>query len=220
MVCSIVQFENGTSNNVSSSKVATKRPETRATAPSPRREEEEELRGWMLEYQHGELAAFEALYDRLAPRIRSYLSYVTWNHATTEDLLQETFLQIHRSRHTYRPGRPVQPWAIAIARHVYLMFRRAAARRARHEDESLEPPDFPVPPAVEKLATRNAVMRALATLTADRREAVLLHHVWGFSYGEMGALLGIREGTAKLRAHRALNALREQLGTELSEREQ
>ena len=38
---------------------------------------------------------------------------------------------------------------------------------------------------------------------------MLLHHVWGFSFGEIGAMLGIREGAAKLRAHRALQALRE-----------
>ena len=93
---------------------------------------------------------------------------------------------------------------------------RAMARRSKHEtQEPAELPDVPVPPAVEKLGTRNAVMQALAQLTEDRREAVLLHHVWGFTYGEMGAMLGIREGTAKLRAHRALHALRELLGTEL-----
>lgn len=177
---------------------------------------ERELRESMLAYQRGELSGFEALYRRLAPKLRGYLSFLSWDGSLTEDLLQETFLQMHRSRHTYLPPRPVQPWAFAIARHVYLMHRRARARRSKYEVGGFrELPDVPVPPAVEKLATRSAVMQALSQLTEDRREAVLLHHVWGFSYGEMGALLGIREGTAKLRAHRALHALRELLDAEL-----
>jgi RNA polymerase sigma-70 factor (ECF subfamily) len=62
-----------------------------------------------------------------------------------------------------------------------------------------------------QLGTQADVQKALALLTDDRREAVLLHHVWGFSFREIGAMLGIREGTAKLRAYRAINTLREML---------
>ena len=43
-------------------------------------------------------------------------------------------MQIHRSRRTYEPGRPVTPWVFAIARHVYLMKRRSAGRRVRFEE--------------------------------------------------------------------------------------
>ena len=71
-----------------------------------------------------------------------------------------------------------------------------------------ELPEIPVPPAMEQLGTHHDIWAAMAELSDDRREAVLLHHVWGFSFGEIGAMLGIREGTAKLRAHRALGALR------------
>jgi len=47
-----------------------------------------------------------------------------------EELLQETFLQIHRSRRTYLPGRPVTPWIFSIAHHVYLGDRRARIKKA------------------------------------------------------------------------------------------
>ena len=173
------------------------------------------LSALMVAYQGGELEAFEKLYRLLAPRLRGYLSSLTWNPPLAEDLLQETFLQIHRSRRTYMSPRPVRPWAFAIARHVFLMDRRATARRARFESGQLdELPEIPVPPAMEQLGTRADVHKALARLGDDRREAVLLHHVWGFSFGEIGAMLGIREGTAKLRAYRAINALREMLSRE------
>lgn len=171
-----------------------------------------DLRALMIAYQAGELTAFDQLYAALAPKLRGYLSSLTWNPALAEDLLQETFLQIHRSRRTYMFPRPVQPWAFAIARHVFLMDRRATARRSRFESGELdELPEIPVPPAIEQLGTREDVNKALSQLAADRREAVLLHHVWGFSFGEIGAMLGIREGTAKLRAYRAISALRDAL---------
>lgn len=170
----------------------------------------------MVAYQAGELTAFDQLYAQLAPKLRGYLSSLTWNPALAEDLLQETFLQIHRSRRTYIPHRPLQPWAFAIARHSYLMHRRAAARRARFETRPEEFPELPVPPAFEQLGSLTDIRRALARLADDGREAVLLHHVWGFSFGEIGAMLGIREGTAKLRAYRALNSLRDMLSGETS----
>lgn len=176
----------------------------------------EDLSALMIAYQRGELAAFERLYERLAPKLRGYLASLTWNPALAEDLLQETFLQIHRSRRTYIPPRPVRPWAFAIARHVYLMDRRAMARRTRFETQPEELPDLPVPPGFEQLGSLADVRRALARLGDEPREAVLLHHVWGFSFGEIGAMLGIREGTAKVRAYRALKALRDMLSTDSS----
>jgi RNA polymerase sigma-70 factor (ECF subfamily) len=171
--------------------------------------DEEDLAALMTAYQNGELAAFEALYSRLAPALRQYLRSLVFDAATAEDLLQETFLQLHRSRRTYRPPRPVKPWAFSIARNVYRMGRRSDGRRRRHETPAEEEvPEIPVPAAAEGLAGRLEVRRALAGLPSEGRESLLLHHVWGFSFGEIGGLLGIRGGTAKLRAHRALAALK------------
>jgi RNA polymerase sigma-70 factor (ECF subfamily) len=167
----------------------------------------------MMAYQHGDGAAFEALYGQLVSPLGGYLRALCRDAARAEDLLQETFLQVHRSRHTYLPSRPVKPWVYAIARNVFLMSRRATGRRSRHEmiaDEAL--PDVPVPPEVESLADREAVRRALARVPEDRREALLLHHVSGLSFREIGAVLGVSEAAAKLRAHRGVVLLRELLG--------
>ncbi len=169
----------------------------------------------MIAYQGGDFSAFEELYRHLAPKLRGYLSALTWRASTTEDLLQETFLQMHRSRRTYLPGRPVVPWAFAVARHVYLMHRRDIVRRSKHEDAFGDGvPDLPVPPAVESLAARETVLLALRELAHEGREALLLHHVWGFSFGEIGSLLGIREVTARVRTYRAISTLRKLLATE------
>ncbi|HBL29714.1 MAG TPA: RNA polymerase sigma factor [Acidobacteria bacterium] len=174
---------------------------------------DEELAQQMGRYQMGELAAFERLYALLAPRLRQYLSSLTFDAGLAEDLLQEAFLQIHRARHTYQPPHPVVPWAFAIARNVYRMDRRAAGRRRRYEEPAPgEVPELPIPAEADGLADRQAVRRALLKVPEDGREPLLLHHVWGLSFGEIGAVLGIRGGAAKVRAHRAMNALRRLLG--------
>ena len=172
-----------------------------------------DLAGLMAAYQGGDMNAFEELYARLAPRVRAYLTALTRDAVRAEDLLQDTFLQIHRARRTYEPPRPVRPWVYAIARNVFLMSARSASRRAKREvlpDEEL--PELPVPPEATSLGDREQLSRALAGLSPVRREAVVLHHVLGLSFKEIGGALGISEGAAKVRAHRGMVELRQVLG--------
>ena len=164
----------------------------------------------MIQYQAGKPEAFEELYKQIKPKLHKYLVLKCLNRPLAEDLLQETFLQIHRSRRTYIPERPVIPWIFSIAHYVYLNDRRARTRRSYWE-ESIENHilDFPVPPGIEATVEVDNLGSVLAELPEEQREALLLHHYWGFSFREIGATLGIRAGTAKLRSHRGLLKLRE-----------
>lgn len=166
----------------------------------------------MVAYQAGELSAFEQLYERLSGKLRGYLASLTWSREQAEDLLQETFLQIHRSRHLYLPMKPVLAWVFAIARHCYFMECRTFQRKRRlevfNDDDGLE---IPVPSSMESFPDRLALRRALRELPEERREPLLLHHVWGFSYDEIAGLLGTSPGAARVRSHRSLQELRERL---------
>jgi RNA polymerase sigma-70 factor (ECF subfamily) len=176
-------------------------------------QEERQLIDLMIAYQSGEMNAFDALYKRLQPALLQYLLYKTFNPSVSEDLLQESFLQLHRSRRTYLPGKPVLPWALAIARNVCLMEGRSRRRRERHEtSESPYLPDTAVTRDFEKMADRETLRRALSRLPAEQREILLMHHAWGLSFAEIAGILGILRTTAKLRAHRAIKALRKILG--------
>ena len=158
------------------------------------------------------MEAFESLYRALAPSLRGYLAALVRNSALADDLLQETFLQIHRARHTFDPEFPLEPWAYAIARHVQAMDRRRRERRGRLEvapPEGLEEPGLPDHEA--GVAARQELGHALGALTPQRREALLLHHFWGMTFREIGARLGIATGAAKLRAGRGAAALRSSL---------
>jgi RNA polymerase sigma-70 factor (ECF subfamily) len=167
------------------------------------------LEALMSAYQGGDLSAFEQIFAILAVPLRNYLISLARNRARGDDLLQETFLQMHRSRRTYIPGRPVKPWAFGIARHVWLMHRRSSARRGRHEGTAPEElPEMPVAGIAEMFPERRDLEAVLPKVSESRREALLLHHVWGFSFREVGEMLGISERAAKLRSFRGVRDLR------------
>ena len=174
---------------------------------------EQELCRHMEAYLEGRIEAFDALYEALAARIRRYLLSLCRDAVLADDLTQDTFLQMHRSRRTYQPGRPVTPWVFAIARHVYLMNRRATARRLRFEDTVAADTrsNEPLHDDARALADADQVRHALRGVPADQREALLMHHVHGWSFAEIAARLGIRVNAAKTRAFRGVRRMRDHL---------
>ena len=174
---------------------------------------EQELCRQMEAYLDGRIEAFDSLYEALASRIRRYLLSLCRDAALADDLTQDTFLQMHRSRRTYQPGRPVTPWVFAIARHVYLMNRRATARRLRFEETVAADTrsNEPIHDDARALADADQVKHALRGVPADQREALLMHHVHGWSFAEIAARLGIRVNAAKTRAFRGVRRMRDHL---------
>ena len=174
---------------------------------------EAELCAHMQAYLDGDIEAFDALYGAFAGRLRGYLLSQCRDATLADDLLQETFMQIHRSRRTYQPGRPVTPWIYAIARHVYLMKRRSTGRRMRFEDgmaADARTADVSHD-AIGGIVDGDRVRRALREVPADQREALLMHHVEGWSFVEIAARLGIRVNAAKTRAFRGMKKMRDHL---------
>lgn len=168
---------------------------------------QDRLRDLMVEYQAGRFEAFDELYTSLAPVLRRYLLGQARDAAKADDLVQETFLQIHRARHTFNPAFPLTPWAMAIARHVWLMHRRTASRRPWETDDVTEM-DMPVRADAASFADRADVRRALGKVAAPWRDAVIQHHLLGFSFKEIAERAGIAETAAKLRSSRGMAQLR------------
>jgi len=169
--------------------------------------DEDALVELMTRYQQGSMDAFNGIFDAMKQPLQRYLWTFVRNQTVAEDLVQETFFQVHRARHTYTPPRPVRPWLYAISRHVALMHLRSTRRRKEslaHE----ELPDVPVPPEFEGLADRETVLKLLAKLPRNGQEVLILHHLLGLSFQEVGSILNLAPGTAKVRAHRALKRLR------------
>jgi RNA polymerase sigma-70 factor (ECF subfamily) len=97
--------------------------------PTALDDQQETLSDLMIEYQEGSLAALTELYLRLKPQITGYLLSIVDDSQTAERLVEKTFLEAHRARHTYIPPRPVVPWLYAIARHVAVLHLRSEKTR-------------------------------------------------------------------------------------------
>jgi RNA polymerase sigma-70 factor (ECF subfamily) len=171
-------------------------------------EGDQELRGLMIRYQGGSLEAFQEIYARLAQGVRRYLLHLTGGSDIADDLLQETFLQMHRSRAAYNPAYAVKPWVFGLARNVFLMNRRSARRLARVCESREDLPESPVFPEADRLSSQDEIRRCLANLSPDQSEALLLHHEWGFSFEEIAGMLGISAAAARARASRGMADLR------------
>ena len=162
----------------------------------------------MMRYQDGSLEAFQEIYAQLAPGVRRYLLHLARGTEIADDLLQETFLQMHQSRAAYNPKYAVRPWVFGLARNVFLMNRRAARQWAKLHDSREDLPDFPVFPEADRLGSQDEIRRCVADLAPDRAEALLLHHEWGFSFEEIAGMLGISAAAARARASRGMADLR------------
>jgi RNA polymerase sigma-70 factor (ECF subfamily) len=162
----------------------------------------------MREYQGGSLAAFEALYRALAPRVHGYIRARVRDDGRAGDLLQETFLELHRSRHTYLPGHSVDGWIFGIAQNVMLRHRREARRREQHEvsSDSLELEGQLTTPAAD--FELQSLQDALDRLSPDSRATWWMRNIEGLSFEVIARRLGVAATAVRLRCSRASRALR------------
>jgi len=179
-------------------------------------------------YAQGEDAAFAEVYDELSPRLYGYLLRQTRSRERAEDLVQQTFLRIHRARGHFVAGSAVTPWAFAIARRLLI----DSVRRGRREVIGVDDDDEKSAEAAvadagaaspEAWAEANQVAQALGRelerLPENQRVAFELVKQEGLSLREAAAVLGTTVAAVKLRAHRAYVALRVSLGAVLPEDE-
>src|SRR5208282_1649354 len=131
----------------------------------------------MARYQEGDFAAATVLIDRISPQLHRFFVAQFGSRADADDLLQETWLRIHRVRHTYRPGEPVLPWIYAIARRVRVDGYRRTRRITLHEITMELLPERPSPVRDRNLGP--AFDTLVAALPEAQREVVTMLKVGG-----------------------------------------
>jgi RNA polymerase sigma-70 factor (ECF subfamily) len=104
-----------------------------------------DLDRWMERYQQADPDAPAALVGAISPALLRFFRSQVASREQADDLLQETWLRIHRVRHTYRPGEPVLPWIYAIARRVRVDGYRRTRRITLHEIAMELLPERPAP---------------------------------------------------------------------------
>jgi RNA polymerase sigma-70 factor (ECF subfamily) len=177
-----------------------------------------ELETLMARYGDGDGAAFRELYALVAPKLLGYLRKLSREQALADDLLQLTFLKLHRARASYIRGVAPLPWIYAIAHRTFIdevrRRKRATVRLATEADlpeisaeldGSCEARrEHPADPA--QLA---AAYEALAQLRPSWRDAITLLKLEGRSVAQAAALQGTTIAAMRVRAHRGYAALRE-----------
>lgn len=160
-------------------------------------------------YVGGNLAAFDEMYRRVSPTLFSYLLRLTRDRPRAEDLLQVTFVKVHRARTSYIIGAPLVPWLLAIARRAFLDERRM--KKSRYEDLSADGRLPESQPAAETVNddVSDALARALDSLPENYRDAIHLTKITGLSLNEAADVLDTTPAAVKLRVHRGYNLMRE-----------
>lgn len=190
------------------------------SARSPRSEMAEQanhINEAMDRYAAGDDSAFDRLYALLSPRLYGFCLRLAVRRSDADDLLQETFLKVHRSRSTYVAGSTALHWAFAVARSVHLDRLRYKKRRPEVSSETFEGGET-FPQVASELATPESeaqarelmivVQKVLAALPESQRAAFILLKEEGLSVADAAAVLGATPMAVKLRAHRAYEAIR------------
>jgi RNA polymerase sigma-70 factor (ECF subfamily) len=186
-----------------------------------------EARDLMQRYCDGDAGAFRELYALVAPRLLGYLLKMAREPALADDLLQQTFLKVHRARAAYVRGADPLPWIYSIAHRTFIDETRRRKRAVVRIGEAEEIPEVPAGITGESEDRRDevhgdpelmtAALAALAALPVRQREAVVLTKLDGKTVAEAAEIAGTTVGAMKVRAHRGYEALRKSLGkTDLS----
>ncbi len=147
---------------------------------------------------------FDLAYARYAPRLFGFLVRLAQSRALAEDLLQHTFLRLAEVGPQLRPDSDLRAWLFTVARNAF-----QSQLRARGVAGRVEPEWRPSLPSTDPGAglELEALERALASLSAEDRELLLLLGVEGLSYAEMGAVLSSDVVTVRKRVSRARTRL-------------
>ncbi len=177
--------------------------------------DEQALREMMMNYQGADAAAAEQFVRHLSP----LLLRILWSPndcECVEDLLQDCWLRIHKSRHTYRPSSPVLPWVYAIARNTRLDGYRRSRRRQSHEVAMGDFPERALGASPAPEYSDDGLLRLLDELPESQRQVIFMSKVSGMSLKEVAQATSSTVGAVKQKARRGYETLRRLTGDDFN----
>ena len=178
----------------------------------------------MLELRAGNMAGFDYLIQKYRKPIINFMYRMAHNQAVAEELAQEVFLRVYRSRETYRAEARFSTWLYRIATNLGVnyardtRYERAASTVYLDEADSetgTTPDVADLAPTAEAYMIRqerlNAIRQHVLALPERQRMAVLMHKHEGMDYKQIGDVLKLSESATKSLLFRAYQTLREKL---------
>jgi RNA polymerase sigma-70 factor (ECF subfamily) len=177
----------------------------------------------MLAVKRDDAAAFETLFRKYIHQIVGYCTALVGSRARAEEIAQDAFLQVYRTRHRYQPKARFSTWLYRIVTNLCLSETRRAERRfirspspsESQRDDDCRTDGVDAGPGPEDSALGREQLdrleRALAQLPRQQRASLLLARVEGMSYAEIASALGCSVSAVKSLIHRATLTLKERL---------
>jgi len=178
----------------------------------------------MLRVSAGDDAGFAYLLEKYRKPIVNFMYRMVRNQAVAEELAQEVFLRVYRSRQSYRAEAKFTTWLYRIATNLGVNYARDTRHERSAQNIYLDQPDPETGttpdvadnrPTVEfemvKDERMNAIRQHVMALPERQRAAVLMHKYQGMDYKQIGEVLKLSESATKSLLFRAYQTLRERL---------
>ncbi len=165
----------------------------------------------MEQVRRGEAAGATWLFQRYSAPLLRFTGRLLGSRAEAEEVTQDVFLKLMSRADQYDGRAPVGSWLFAIATNACRDRLRRSVRRPSVALDSVAETAEPGIPVDERLADRQrreAVRRALAHLSEEQREALILARYHGMPYADIARTLKISEGAVKTRIFRAMETLK------------
>lgn len=175
----------------------------------------------MLRVRDGDSASFALLLERHRVPVIHFLYRMVQNQAIAEELAQEVFLRVYRSRGSYEVTAKFTTWLFRIATHLALNWIRDGRREKAHDSLDADPQDGVARQLPDRCSTveqkllRQAkfqeIRQAIEALPAKQRAAVLMHKYEEMEYSQIATALSCSESAVKSLLFRAYETLRARL---------
>jgi RNA polymerase sigma-70 factor (ECF subfamily) len=175
----------------------------------------------MLRVREGDETSFALLLARHRSPVVHFLFRMVQNQAVSEELAQEVFLRVYRSRATYEPTAKFTTWLFRIATHLALNWIRDGKKEKNQESLSEETPEGGERQLADRQQTveqelvyqvkLREVRTAIDALPAKQRAAVMMHKYDELEYSQIAKALGCTESAVKSLLFRAYETLRGRL---------
>ena len=168
----------------------------------------------MENYAGGDRSAFDELYVRFEPRIRRIVQRHVYRASEVDDVVQQTFMQLHTSCQRFRAGEKLRPWLSTLALNQCRDYGR---RQMRRPESALDVEALGVdPPALlpgEEQEDFAPLMQALESLSEVTQQIFRAHFVQERALVEIARELGANPSTIRVRLHRGCRELRATLAS-------
>ncbi len=176
--------------------------------------DENELQKWLKDMGDGDESAFEYIYEVTSKDVYRTIAFFICNKHDIEELVNEVYVQMWKSLHTFDNTRSFRFWLHGIVVRKVKDWRRQSWRRFRVFEKKktfIQEQDYDVAVETVQHELQSELIEILKTLSHKHREVIILRYFHDHSIGEIAQLLQIPIGTVKSRLHNALKFLRKDI---------